>query len=146
MIDNITKFFTKTVVTQWDLVCEKSLQSSLISSISLCGLLIGALVFGYLGDIIGRRNALILSSCGALIFELLTAFASFNLIMFTVFRFMTGAFIHGSIPIGVVYALEYVDSKYRSWASAIGTVIHLNFILILMGKEITEKFPIKIVV
>lgn len=146
MIDNITKFFTETVVTQWDLVCEKSLQSSLISSISLCGLLIGALVFGYLGDIIGRRNALILSSCGALIFELLTAFASFNLIMFTVFRFMTGAFIHGSIPIGVVYALEYVDSKYRSWASAIGTVIHLNFILILMRREITEKFPFKIVV
>ena len=146
MIDNITKFFTETVVTQWDLVCEKSLQSSLISSISLCGLLIGALVFGYLGDIIGRRNALILSSCGALIFELLTAFVSFNLIMFTVFRFMTGAFIHGSIPIGVVYALEYVDSKYRSWASAIGTVIHLNFILILMRREITEKFPFKIVV
>ena len=124
MIDNITKFFTETVVTKWDLVCEKSLQSSLISSISLCGLLIGALVFGYLGDIIGRRNALILSSSGALIFELLTALASFNLIMFTVFRFMTGAFIHGSIPIGVVYALEYVDSKYRSWASAIGTVTH----------------------
>ena len=124
MIDNITKFFTETVVTKWDLVCEKSLQSSLISSISLCGLLIGALVFGYLGDIIGRRNALILSSSGALIFELLTALASFNLIMFTVFRFMTGAFIHGSIPIGVVYALEYVDSKYRSWASAIGMFIH----------------------
>jgi len=115
-----SELFDETVVTQWDLVCENSFRSSLISSLSLCGLLIGALLFGYLGDVIGRRNALFLSSSGAFIFGMLTSIASVNLTAYTIYRLLAGAFVHGSIPIAVVYALEYVGPAYRAWSGAVG--------------------------
>ena len=115
-----SELFDETVVTQWDLVCENSFRSSLISSFSLCGLLIGALLFGYLGDVIGRRNALFLSSSGAFIFGMLTSIASVNLTTYTIYRMLAGAFVHGSIPIAVVYALEYVGPAYRAWSGAVG--------------------------
>ena len=102
------------------MVCENSFHSSLISSLSLCGLLIGALLFGYLGDVIGRRNALFLSSFGAFIFGMLTSIASVNLTAYTIYRMLAGAFVHGSIPIAVVYALEYVGPAYRAWSGAVG--------------------------
>ena len=50
----MSDLFNETVVTQWNLVCENSFYSSLISSLSLFGLLVGAITFGYLADIIGR--------------------------------------------------------------------------------------------
>lgn len=118
-----SELFDETVVTQWNLVCENSFRSSLISSLSLCGLLIGALLFGYLGDVIGRRNALFLSSSGAFIFGMLTSIASVNLTAYTIYRLLAGAFVHGSIPIAVVYALEYVGPAYRAWSGAVGYML-----------------------
>ena len=80
------ELFDETVVTQWDIVCEKSSYNSLISSLSLGGLLLGALTFGSLGDKIGRKNTLFVSAIGSFIFSLLTSVASSNLILYTIFR------------------------------------------------------------
>ena len=148
-----TVVFEETVVTQWDLVCDNSHYDSTISSLSLGGLLLGALSFGYLGDKIGRKNTLFVAAIGSFIFSLLTSVASFNLIAYTIFRFvlfrpipfysvlfrslfnifcsriLAGAFIHGSIPVACVYALEYVGPAYRAWASAIGIDFGILYIV-----------------
>ena len=55
---NLTRWFDPSIISfdpfQWNLVCENSFYSSLISSLSLFGLLVGAITFGYLADIIGE--------------------------------------------------------------------------------------------
>jgi len=61
----VSDIFTETIVTEWNLICDKSDKNSLISSFALSGLLFGALSFGYLGDRIGRKQSLLLSAVGA---------------------------------------------------------------------------------
>lgn len=49
--------FTSTVVTQWDLVCERSHIEPIISSIFMTGLFLGVFIFGPIIDRYGRCKA-----------------------------------------------------------------------------------------
>ncbi|XP_003798743.1 solute carrier family 22 member 24-like [Otolemur garnettii] len=43
-------FFSSTIVTEWDLVCESESQKSLAQSLILTGSLLGCLIYGYLSN------------------------------------------------------------------------------------------------
>lgn len=60
------------------------------------------------------------SATFATLFSFAVAFLSHSVVSFTIFRFLAGAFIHGSIPISLVYALEFVHSEYRAFATGFG--------------------------
>ena len=75
--------FDETVDSEFDLICENDFKSSVISSLSIFGLFLGAVSFGYIADRIGRRNALIIASTGCLVFSLLTSLVSPNLWLYT---------------------------------------------------------------
>ncbi|XP_064900478.1 solute carrier family 22 member 6-like isoform X2 [Columba livia] len=53
--------FTRTVVTEWDLVCEAKALRDVAQSIYMAGVLLGSILFGVLSDRWGRR--LVLSCC-----------------------------------------------------------------------------------
>ena len=75
--------FDETVDSEFDLICENDFKSSVISSLSIFGLFLGAVSFGYIADRVGRRNALIITSTGCLVFSLLTSLLSPNLWLYT---------------------------------------------------------------
>jgi len=87
----------------------------IVSDASIAGLLFGAALFGYLGDRIGRRTALIFATAafGALTLALMLAS---NYVAFMVLRFFGGIALGGAIPLTWALGTEYVPKRYRATA------------------------------
>ena len=109
-----SEIFEETIVTEFDLVCDKSYLNRLVQSFGLLGLLFGAIGLGSLADHIGRRKTLLVSALGASSMSIAVAFSN-DLISFSILRFLAGGFIHGAIPVTLIYALEFIGPEYRGW-------------------------------
>ncbi|CAK1585505.1 unnamed protein product [Parnassius mnemosyne] len=110
--------FSRTIITEWNLICENSWLKDFTQTLFQFGVLIGSLVLGAASDRYGRRPTLI----SAVIIESLTGvIASFlpDFWSFTIVRMMLGFSIGGILVIGFVIIMEYVGSKYRDILSAL---------------------------
>ncbi|CCD86421.1 putative hydroxybenzoate transporter; membrane potein [Bradyrhizobium sp. ORS 285] len=89
-----------------------------VFSAGVFGILVGGLVFGYLGDRIGRRLAIVAATVTFGGFSLLTVWAG-DLNTLITLRFLAGIGIGGLAPLCFSLNLEYVPSRYR------GTVVSI---------------------
>lgn len=89
-----------------------------LGSLAFAGMLVGALVAGYLADHLGRRNAIL--ACTAL-FSIFTAACAFatDQTMFGVFRFIAGIGLGGLVPSANALTAEFVRPRYRSAVSTV---------------------------
>jgi AAHS family 4-hydroxybenzoate transporter-like MFS transporter len=86
-----------------------------VSSAGIAGLLFGGFLFGYLGDRIGRRAALIAATTAFGLLTLALMLAS-NYAAFMVLRFFGGIALGGAIPLTWALGTEYVPTRYRATA------------------------------
>lgn len=101
------------VVTEFNLVCEDSYKSTLISVIYFFGFFNGAILAGYLSDNYGRRNSILIGSLGNSLFILLASWSR-NWLEFAFCRFNIGMFGNVAFIASFVYVMEFVGPKYRS--------------------------------
>jgi MFS family permease len=87
----------------------------LLNTAYLAGAVIGALVFGYLTDRLGRKKLFTVTLGLYLVSALLTAF-SWDFVSFAVFRFLTGAAIGGEYSAINSAIDELIPSRVRGWA------------------------------
>lgn len=90
----------------------------IVFSAGVFGILVGGLVFGYLGDRIGRRPSIVAAAITFGGFSLLTVWAG-DLPALIALRFLAGLGIGGLAPLCYALNLEYVPAKYRGTAVAI---------------------------
>jgi len=114
----VDEYFTETVVTEFDLVCEDSYLSSLLSSLYYVGLLIGSFFFGNFCDAYGRKTTMILCIFGT-IGSMLGITFSTSMPMYMVFRILSAIFGYGSTIGTFTYLLEVVG---REWRTAAGMI------------------------
>lgn len=93
-------------------------QAGIITTVTLAGSVVGGVIFGWLGDRIGRKNSLLwtlgLFSIGAV----LSAFAwDFNSLL--VFRAITGVGLGGEWGAGIVLFNEVWDKNRRGFGSSV---------------------------
>lgn len=87
-------------------------QASLIASLGLWGYVVGAPIFSYIADVVGRRPTLVFTA-------LLTALGSFgdalsvNYPMLAVFRFITGMAIGADLVLVMTYMAEMSPAAKR---------------------------------
>lgn len=86
---------------------------------------LGALVFGRLGDYLGRKIALSITTIGiaipTMIIGLLPEYASIGVlstIVLTICRFIQGIFIGGEYDGAAIYVIEHLGAKYKYTASS----------------------------
>ena len=115
--------FYDTIATKHNLLCQNDFIAKHISTIQLTGCLVGGLLLGYIGDQLGRRKALLISAVGACLSSICVALFSEKLWAYTLFRFLAAGFINGSIPISLVYSVEFVGAKYRSYTGSAAYII-----------------------
>ncbi|XP_013421094.1 organic cation transporter protein [Lingula anatina] len=107
------------IVTEWDLVCDNDFISDTISSLQMAGVLAGCLLFGQIGDTLGRKKAyfaaILLTSSMALGQYFTTAWYQF-----AVLRFFNGIGIGGCLVTGFTWSIEFLGPKYRPVVIVLG--------------------------
>ncbi|XP_059811405.1 solute carrier family 22 member 6-A-like [Hypanus sabinus] len=113
--------FTSTIVTEWDLVCDRKSLKRMVQSIYMAGLLIGACVLGRLSDKFGRRTLLLFSYLLVAVSGTCAAFSS-SFPLFCFWRFLSGVGLSGAIINGLSLLVEWIPTRVRT-----PTSMTLNF-------------------
>lgn len=113
--------------------------SGFATTIFMLGWATGGLIFGVLGDRVGRAKTMIIT---ILLYSIFTGFSSFSKGFwdFATYRFLTGLGVGGEFAVGVALVAESLPSGARSYAlgllqalSAVGN-ISAAFVSIWIGK------------
>ncbi|KAM6184100.1 solute carrier family 22 member 7 [Erethizon dorsatum] len=113
--------FSSTIATEWDLVCEHRGLNKVTSTLFFVGVLVGAVVFGYLSDRFGRRWLLLVAYVSSLLLGLASV-ASVNYVMFTITRTFTGLALAGFTVIMLPLELEWLDTEHRIVAGVLSSM------------------------
>jgi AAHS family benzoate transporter-like MFS transporter len=110
----------------WDLTPGTA---SVVATVGLVGMTLGALAIGTITDIIGRRKALILAVGAFSVFTLLCAFAP-SAFVFGLLRFLAGLGLGGCLPTAITLVTEYArGGKSSSSTTTIMTGYHVGAVV-----------------
>ncbi|KAF8778842.1 Organic cation transporter protein like [Argiope bruennichi] len=117
--------YKSTVLSQWNLVCDREWLISLSKSVFIAGYFLSATVFGYLADKFGRRPIIAMCNAIALVSAISSLFST-SFLMFAITRFFIAAGVTGLDNITYVLMMEIISPKYRS---AYGIGVNFGWIL-----------------
>ncbi|XP_077566669.1 solute carrier family 22 member 16 isoform X2 [Stigmatopora nigra] len=106
----------QSVVTDWDLVCDRAWLAKLCQPTFMLGVLVGALVFGDIADRVGRVRILMFTSVCQFGLGVCVAFSA-NYYYFMAFRFVLAMASSGYLVVAFVYVTEFTGPKVRTWTS-----------------------------
>ncbi|MEV4312830.1 aromatic acid/H+ symport family MFS transporter [Actinocrispum sp. NPDC049592] len=101
--------------------------ASVVATIGLVGMTIGALAIGTITDVIGRRKALMLSVVSFSVFTLLCAVAP-SVFVFGLLRFLAGLGLGGCLPTAITIVNEH-SKRVGSATTTVMTGYHVGAVL-----------------
>ncbi|KAK3737339.1 hypothetical protein RRG08_067403 [Elysia crispata] len=108
----------RSVVSEWDLVCDLKWVKPTITSVQMAGVLVGAVLAGQSGDMFGRRTTNFGFFLLQMIFNIVAGF-SVSWQMFIILRFFIGFTIGGQLVVLVPYLTEFLPIMWRPLVSAV---------------------------
>src|SRR3954454_8980696 len=112
------------------------------TSIFIIGWAIGGLIFGILGDRIGRAKTMLLTILVYSLFTGLSAFA-WDITSFSFFRFLTGLGVGGEFAVGIALVAEVMPDRSRpsalGWLQALSAVGNMIAALLTFGLGYLES-------
>ncbi|RZF46368.1 hypothetical protein LSTR_LSTR011152 [Laodelphax striatellus] len=108
--------FTETIVTQWNLVCDREYLTAFTQTCVMAGILVGNIVFGVLADRYGRKSPLMWALLLQTVLSLASTFVPW-LYVFIGLRFLLAVATGGTMVTSFVLCMETVSGKWRTIAS-----------------------------
>jgi len=105
----------KSIVNEWDLVCDRSALVEMSQTIMVLGVMFGAMFFSMMSDRFGRKPVFLFSEIAMVVVGVTTSFVN-NYYLFCVLRFCAGALQQGIILTGFVMACELFPAENRTFA------------------------------
>ncbi|ESO98457.1 hypothetical protein LOTGIDRAFT_239057 [Lottia gigantea] len=106
-----------TVVSEWDLVCERKWITPSISSIQMGGVLLGALIGGQCAETFGRKKTYYTTLASQAALTILIIFSD-SWYIYAFMRFLIGVSL-GSYLVVCVFLVEFINYKYRPVLTAV---------------------------
>ncbi|XP_057311708.1 organic cation transporter protein-like [Hydractinia symbiolongicarpus] len=125
-----TKHKEYSIVTQFELVCNREYYATVSHSLVFIGMGGGALIMTYLMDRFGRKT-IIFPSVFAIIFSAILSVVANHLILFIVSRLVIGIALSGGVIF--VLAAEISGPKYRALTSTMIWVYFSGVLVLLTG-------------
>ncbi|KAI1725160.1 sugar transporter domain-containing protein [Ditylenchus destructor] len=116
---------------RWEIVCDWHVLKAVIQSLYYIGQMIGSLVFGFLGDRIGRKKVFIIAILIQIVAGAGMAVAP-NWIVYSIMRIAVGSAHPGIFVIAVVIGMELVGPKKRKLAAVL-TGMFFSFGQVILG-------------
>ncbi|XP_060073041.1 solute carrier family 22 member 6-B-like [Ylistrum balloti] len=101
------------IVNEWDLVCDRELITSTITTIQMAGLFVSGFFSGHFADAYGRKPIYFLSLLTLVITNAIAAY-SVSWQMFAVLRFFIGFAVGCYIAVFYTYLIEFTPAQYRA--------------------------------
>ena len=111
---------TKTVISEWDLVCDRKWAKQVITSVQMAGVLVGATFAGQFSDSFGRKTTLYAFCLYHIVMNVVAAF-SVSWIMFAVMRFLIGVGMGAIMVVTFTFEVEFLPIKWRAILSIMPT-------------------------
>ncbi|KFV59759.1 Solute carrier family 22 member 13, partial [Gavia stellata] len=121
-----------TLVTQFDLVCDRKDLNDISQSIYMVGLFLGSMIFGPLSDRIGRRPVILISVFVQGLFGVAIAFVP-HFYVYMTFRCVVGASVSGITMTILALATEWVGVSSRPKAVLISHCCFAIWQMLLAG-------------
>uniref|UniRef100_A0A0N5CFR4 MFS domain-containing protein n=1 Tax=Strongyloides papillosus TaxID=174720 RepID=A0A0N5CFR4_STREA len=105
-----------TAINRWDIVCERSIWKATIQSSYYVGQMLGSIIFGVLGDRIGRKKVFMMALVMQIVAGLLMPITP-HWLLYAFLRLITGFSHPGIFVIAVIIGMELVGPSKRKISS-----------------------------
>ncbi|XP_035825040.1 solute carrier family 22 member 7 [Aplysia californica] len=102
----------RTIITEWNLLCDLKWVKATVTSIQMSGVTIGCFLGGQMGDYFGRKKTTYGFALYHVIMNVITAY-SVSWQMFAAMRFFVGIGIGALLVVIFPYPLEFLPLKWR---------------------------------
>ncbi|XP_021494418.1 solute carrier family 22 member 16 [Meriones unguiculatus] len=128
------------VVRNLNLVCDQKWYANMIQPLFLFGILLGAIIFGYLSDRFGRRGVLWCTSLCLFLFGM-ASLLLLDFFSFMAVRFFLSMAASGYYVVVVVYVMEFIGKKARVWLSMhLHTFFAVGVILVILVNYLVKTW------
>ncbi|KAG8176664.1 hypothetical protein JTE90_029311 [Oedothorax gibbosus] len=108
------EWYEETIVSKWDLVCDKNYLPSLVLTLANAGSVFGTFLYSFMADRQGRKSAFLVNLTVALVSGVLSIFSP-TFAVFAILRSLTGSTVPFNFQVPFIIALEQVGPKQRAW-------------------------------
>ncbi|XP_015609722.1 organic cation transporter protein-like [Cephus cinctus] len=117
--------FHETIITQWDLVCDREQLANFAQSCTMFGILVGNMIFSMMADRIGRKIPLMIAIILQVLTGILSAFVPW-FELFLVLKFISAVATGGTMLVSFVLLMEIIGIQ---WRGTLSVLFHVPFLL-----------------